>query len=75
MKAFYDNCIEDENPGILLLGVTIEDMKHWGSGVRRIFSEALKIDFTEPQIEETGMHIRFTVGVKERGGGWFERGV
>ena len=81
--AFFDDRIEIENPGILLPGMTIEDMKQgvskirnsvitrvfrelglieqWGSGVRRIFKEAQKLNLPEPQIVEIGMRLRFIV--------------
>ena len=85
--SFFDNRIEVENPGILLPGMTVEDMKQgvsrirnrviarvfrelnlieqWGSGIRRIFSEAKELGLPEPVIEEIGMRVRFTVFFKE----------
>lgn len=85
--AFFDDRIEIENPGILLPGMTIEDMKQgvsrirnpviarvfrelklieqWGSGVRRIFTEAQELGLPEPQIVEIGMRVRFIVPLLE----------
>ena len=81
--AFLDDRIEVENAGILLPGLTIEEMKQgtskirnaviarvfrelklieqWGTGVRRIFSEAQRQGLPEPKIEEIGMRLRFTI--------------
>lgn len=81
--AFFDDRIEIENPGILLPGLTVEDMRlgvskirnhviarvyrelniieQWGSGVRRMFREAEELGLPEPQIQEIGMRVRFTV--------------
>ena len=81
--AFFDDRIEIENPGILLPGMTVEDMRQgvsrirnhviarvfrelnlieqWGSGVRRIFKEALDQGLPEPQIVEVGMRVRVVV--------------
>ena len=80
--AFFDDRIDIESPGMLLPGMTIEDMKsglsrirnpviarvfrelhlieQWGSGVRRIFSEATRLGLPEPQIAEiaTGLRLR-----------------
>ena len=36
-------------------------IEQWGSGVRRIFKEAEKLDLPEPQIVEIGMRMRFIV--------------
>ena len=85
--AFFDDRIEVESPGILLPGMTIEDMKQgvsrlrnrviarvfrelnlieqWGSGVRRIFSEAQALGLREPDIIEIGMRVRLTVYLAE----------
>ncbi len=85
--AFMDDRIEVENPGILLPGLTVEDIRNgtsrirnnviarvfreirlieqWGTGVRRIFSEAKSQGLPEPKIEEIGMRLRFTVFLKE----------
>lgn len=85
--AFFDDRIEIENPGILLPGMTVEDMRQgvskirnhviarvfkelnlieqWGSGVRRIFSEAQKLGLPEPQIVELGMRVRVVVRLAE----------
>ncbi len=85
--SFFDDRIEIENPGILLPGMTIEDMKQgvsrirnpviarvfrelnlieqWGSGVRRIFSEAETLGLPEPQIMEIGMRLRLIIYLKE----------
>lgn len=81
--VFLDDRIEVESMGILLPGLTIEEMKQgtsrirnpviarvfkelglieqWGTGVRRIFSEARKKGLPEPKIEEVGLRLRFTV--------------
>lgn len=81
--AFFDDRIEVENPGILLPGMTVDDMRQgvsrirnhviarvfkelnlieqWGSGVRRIFSEAQELGLPEPQIVELGMRVRVVV--------------
>ncbi len=81
--AFYDNRIEVESPGILLPGMTIDDMKRgvsqirnpviarafreldmieqWGSGIPGIFREVEEQKLPEPDIEEMGMRLRFTI--------------
>ena len=81
--AFFDDRIEIENPGMLLPGMTLEDMRQgvsrirnhviarvfrelnlieqWGSGVRRIFSEAMELGLPEPQFLEVGMRVRVVV--------------
>ena len=81
--AFFDDRIEVENPGILVPGMRIEDMKQgiskirnptiarvfrelglieqWGSGVRRIFSEAADLGLPAPEIVELGLRLRFIV--------------
>ena len=81
--AFFDDRIEIENPGILLPGLTVEDMmqgvsrirnhviarvfkeldliEQWGSGVRRMFSEAEALGLPQPEIIEVGMRVRFIV--------------
>jgi ATP-dependent DNA helicase RecG len=81
--VFLDDRIEVESMGILLPGLTIEEMKQgtsrirnpviarvfkelnlieqWGTGVRRIFAEAKELGLPEPNIEEVGMRLRFTV--------------
>ena len=81
--TFLDDRIEVESMGILLPGLTIEEMKQgtsrirnhviarvfreinlieqWGTGVRRIFDEAIELDLPEPKIEEIGMRLRFTI--------------
>lgn len=81
--AFFDDRIEIENPGILLPGMTVEEMRQgvskirnhviarvfkelnlieqWGSGVRRIYAEALALNLSEPQYLEVGMHVRVIV--------------
>ena len=81
--AFFDDRIEIENPGILLPGMTMEEMRlgvskirnhviarvfrklnlieQWGSGVRRIYSEALALGLPEPQFLEVGMRLRVVV--------------
>ncbi|HBZ2982048.1 TPA: putative DNA binding domain-containing protein [Legionella pneumophila] len=81
--SFFDDRIEIENPGILLPGLTIEDMRQgiskirnhviarvfrelnlieqWGSGVSRIYSEAIEQKLQEPEIIEIGMRIRFII--------------
>ena len=81
--VFLDDRIEVESLGILLPGLTVEEMKQgtsrirnpviarvfkelhlieqWGTGVRRIFTEALDLGLAEPKIEEIGLRLRFTV--------------
>jgi predicted HTH transcriptional regulator len=81
--VFLDDRIEVESMGILLPGLTIEEMKQgasrirnpviarvfkelhlieqWGTGVRRIFSEARELGLPEPKIEEIALRLRFTV--------------
>ncbi len=85
--VFLDDRIEVESMGILLPGMTIEEMKQgtsrirnpviarvfkelqlieqWGTGVRRIFSEAREMGLPEPKIEEIAMRLRFTVYLAE----------
>ena len=85
--SFFDDRIEIENPGILLPGMTVEDMREgvskirnhviarvfrelnlieqWGSGVRRIYSEALALGLPEPQFLEVGMRLRVVVRLAE----------
>jgi len=85
--AFFDDRIEIENPGILLPGMTMEEMRlgvskirnhviarvfrelnlieQWGSGVRRIYSEALALGLPEPQFLEVGMRLRVVVRFAE----------
>jgi ATP-dependent DNA helicase RecG len=36
-------------------------IEQWGSGVRRMFREALEQDLPDPEILETGMRVRFTL--------------
>ncbi len=36
-------------------------IEQWGTGVRRIFSEAGELGLPEPKIEEVGMRVRFTI--------------
>ena len=84
--SFFDDRIEVENPGILLPGMTIEDMmdgvskirnpviarvfrelgliEQWGSGVKRIFSEAKEQGLKALIISEVGMRVRFKVPLK-----------
>lgn len=74
--AFFDNRIEIENPGILLPGMTIDNMKQGGSKIRNpliarmfrelhliehIIREAAEQGLTEPLVQELGMRLRFTV--------------
>jgi len=83
LVAFFDDRIEIENPGILLPGMTIDDIKNgiskirnpviaqifselslveqWGGGVKRILSQAKKLELREPEIVEFGMRLRFIV--------------
>ncbi|MDY0206402.1 MAG: helix-turn-helix domain-containing protein [Pseudomonas sp.] len=80
--AFFDDRIDIESPGMLLPGMTIEDMKsgvskirnpviarvfrelrlieQWGSGIKRIFTEAEVLGLPEPEISEiaTGLRLR-----------------
>jgi len=85
--SFFDDRIEIENPGILLPGMTVADMRdgiskirnhviarvfrelnlveQWGSGVRRIFSEARVLGLPEPQFQEVGMRLRIVVYLAE----------
>ena len=39
-------------------------IEQWGTGVRRIFSEAKDQGLPDPQIEEIGMRLRFTIYLK-----------
>lgn len=86
--VFLDDRIEIENPGILLPGLTIEDMKQgmskirnqviarifreldlieqWGTGVQKIFKEALELGLPEPDIKEIGMRVRTTIYLAAR---------
>src|SRR6185312_2766019 len=88
--AFFDDRIEVESPGILVPGLTVNDMKlgvsslrnrvvarvfrelnlieQWGSGVRRIFSEAQALGLPEPAIVEVGMRLRLTVYIAAQAG-------
>jgi ATP-dependent DNA helicase RecG len=85
---FLDDRIEVESMGILVPGLTIDEMKQgasrirnqviarvfrelnlieqWGTGVRRIFSEARELGLAEPKIEEIAMRLRFTVYLRQR---------
>ena len=85
--AFFDDRIEIESPGILLPGITVEDMQEgvsrirnhviarvfrelnlieqWGSGVRRIFSEAKKLGLPKPSIVEIGMRLRLSIPLEK----------
>jgi len=85
--VFLDDRIEVESMGILLPGLTIEEMKQgasrirnpviarvfkelnlieqWGTGVRRIFTEARELGLPEPKIEEIALRLRFTVYLAE----------
>lgn len=85
--AFFDDRIEIENPGILLPGLTVDDIRQgvsrlrnriiartfkelglieqWGSGIRRMFTEAENLGLPNPQIAEIGMRYRFTVFLAE----------
>jgi len=85
--SFFDDRIEVESPGILLPGMTVEDMRQgvskirnhviarvfrelnlieqWGSGVRRIFTEAKEQGLPEPQFVEVGMRLRVVVYLAE----------
>ncbi|MDD2600391.1 MAG: ATP-binding protein [Kiritimatiellae bacterium] len=40
-------------------------IEQWGTGVRRIFSEASELALLEPKIEEIALRFRFTVYLKE----------
>ncbi len=84
--SFFNDRIEVENPGILLPGMTIEDMiegvskirnpviarvfrelgliEQWGSGVKRVFSEAKELGLLPLIISEVGMRVRFKVPLK-----------
>ena len=81
--AIFDDRIEIENPGILLPGLTMDDLKlgiskirnrviarifreldlieQWGSGLRRIFTEAETQKLRAPELLEVGTRFRFTV--------------
>jgi len=81
--VFLDDRIEIESLGILLPGLTVDEIKRgtsrirnhviarvfrelnlieqWGTGVRRIFTEARELGLREPLIEEVGMRPRLTV--------------
>lgn len=84
--AFFDDRIDIESPGMLLPGMTVEDMKSgisrirnpvvarifrelrliesWGSGVKRIFSDAQRLGLPSPQVAEiaTGVRLRIYLG-------------
>lgn len=84
--AFFDDRIDVESPGMLLPGMTIDDMKsgvskirnpviarvfselglieQWGSGVRRIFSEAVAQGLPEPVITEIATGIRLSIRLR-----------
>ncbi len=81
--AFMDDRIEIESPGILLPGLTVEDLRQgvsrirnpviarvfrelnlieqWGTGIRRIFTEAANLGLPSPTIEEVGLRLRLTI--------------
>ena len=40
-------------------------IEQWGTGVRRIFSEAQTLGLPEPQLIETGMRVRFIIPLLE----------
>ena len=85
--AFFDDRIDIESPGLLLSGMTIEDMKsgvsrirnpviarvfrelglieQWGSGVKRIFSEAVTLGLPEPTITEIATGLRLRIWLHE----------
>lgn len=85
--AFFDDRIDIESPGLLLPGMTIEDMKNgvsrirnpviarifrelglieqWGSGIKRIFSEAQKQGLPEPRITEIATGLRLSIYVQK----------
>lgn len=84
---FFDDRIEVENPGILLPGMTLDDMRQgisrlrnrviarvfrelnlieqWGSGIPRIFQEAVKLHLPSPDIIEVGMRVRVIIYLAE----------
>ncbi len=81
--AFFDDRIDIESPGMLLPGMTVEDMKNgvsrirnpviarvfrelqlieqWGSGIKRIYSEAHKQGLPEPIITEIATGLRLSI--------------
>lgn len=81
--AFFDDRVDVESPGLLLPGMTVEDMKsgvsrihnpviarvfrelgmieQWGSGVRRIFDEAVAQDLPEPKVTEIATGVRLSI--------------
>lgn len=85
--AFFDDRIDIESPGLLLPGMTVDDMKsgvsrirnpviarvfrelglieQWGSGVRRIYAEAARLELQEPEITEIATGVRFSVYLRE----------
>lgn len=85
--AFFDDRIDIESPGMLLPGMTVEDMRsgvsrirnpviarvfrelhlieQWGSGVRRIFTEAAEQGLPEPAITEMTTGLRLSIYLRE----------
>ena len=51
------------NPVIARAFRELDLIEQWGSGVKSIFEEAKKQGLLEPQIEEIGMRVRFTVSL------------
>lgn len=81
--AFFDDRIDIESPGLLLPGMTVQDMQNgvsrirnpviarvfrelhlteqWGSGVKRIFTEASAQGLPEPRVTEIATGVRLSV--------------
>jgi len=53
------------NPVIARVFRELKLIEQWGSGVRRIFTEAQELGLPEPQIVEIGMRVRFIVPLLE----------
>jgi hypothetical protein len=49
------------NPVIARVFKELHLIEQWGTGVRRIFAEALELGLPEPKIEEIALRLRFTV--------------
>lgn len=49
------------NPVIARVFKELHLIEQWGTGVRRIFTEARELGLSEPKIEEIGLRLRFTV--------------
>ena len=86
--AFFDDRIDIESPGILLPGMTVEDVRagvsrirnpviarmfrelglveQWGSGVKRIFAEAVQLGLPSPSLVEIATGVRLSIALTQR---------